>query len=68
MGKVNIRKLSYDDIVSQLVALERKHEMPSAEFYRRFTAGELGDGREFLRWASLYQAALAVSSKELVEV
>ena len=29
--------------------------MESATFYRRFEAGELGDGMDFFEWAGLYE-------------
>jgi hypothetical protein len=41
----------------ELTALENRHGMSSAVFYERFNRGELGDSREFLLWASLYDMA-----------
>ncbi|WP_017720295.1 hypothetical protein [Kamptonema formosum] len=32
---------------------ERRYSLDSAEFYRRFGAGELGDGIDFFEWAGL---------------
>ena len=35
--------------------LEARHGMASAEFYRRFSAGELGDSLDWFEWAGLYE-------------
>lgn len=38
-----------------LSAFETRHGMASAEFYRRFSAGELGDNLDWFEWAGLYE-------------
>ena len=38
---------------SALQEFERRHEMVSAVFYRRFEEGELGDSMDFFEWAGL---------------
>jgi hypothetical protein len=34
---------------------EREYGMLSAEFYEKFTRGELGDAMDFVEWASIVQ-------------
>ena len=34
---------------------ETRYSMESGTFYRRFEAGELGDGVDFCEWAGLYE-------------
>jgi len=34
---------------------EKRYAMDSETFYRRFEAGELGDGMDFFEWAGLYE-------------
>ena len=38
-----------------LAELERKYGLSSAEFYRRFQAGQTDDRMDFIEWASLVQ-------------
>ncbi len=35
---------------SSLAELEKRHNMSSDIFYFKFNAGELGDGREYIKW------------------
>jgi hypothetical protein len=38
-----------------LAGFEERYELTSDAFYTRFQAGELGDGMDFVEWASLFQ-------------
>lgn len=67
MARASVKKLSHDELALELDRLEKKYRMSSREFYERFTRGELGDSEELMRWAALYEAALSVGVKELVE-
>lgn len=42
----------------QLAQLERTHNLTSAEFYRRYQAGEMGDDVIFVAWAGRYRLYL----------
>jgi hypothetical protein len=42
-------------LVRDLTLLEQKHGLSSAEFYRRYQRGEMGDEMEIMRWASKYE-------------
>ncbi|MDO8615385.1 MAG: hypothetical protein Q7T33_06565 [Dehalococcoidia bacterium] len=53
-------------IRSELAALEAKYGMTSDEFYPRFNRGELGDDREYLKWASLYDWAARARKRKPV--
>ena len=39
---------------------EEQFDMSSEEFYRRFRAGELGDGMDFVEWSAFYEMYQAV--------
>ena len=46
-----------------LKVFEDRYEMPSAVFYKRFEAGELGDAMDFFEWASLFELYQEVLAK-----
>jgi len=39
------------DLDARLADYEKRYHMSSEEFYRRFRAGELGDGMDFVEWS-----------------
>jgi hypothetical protein len=43
------------EIEADLQEYEIRYQMPSAEFYHKFRAGELGDDVDFVEWSSFYQ-------------
>lgn len=63
---VTKRILKEKDIRSRLAALEAKYGMTSAEFYDKFTRGELGDDRELLLWAGLCDMLASVGKQSAV--
>ena len=42
---------------------EAKYGLDSAQFYRQFENGELGDATDFFEWASLYELYKTVQEK-----
>ena len=42
------------DLAARLMALEKKYSMKSSEFHERFERGEMGDDKDFIWWAGLY--------------
>ncbi len=48
----------------QLAQLEQTHNLASAEFYRRYRAGKMGDDVQFVAWAGRYR--LYVRLKETI--
>ena len=40
----------------KLREFEKKHDMSSEEFYRKFEEGKLSDSQEFMLWASEFEA------------
>lgn len=40
---------------ADLQNFEVRYGMPSAEFYRKFELGELGDAMDFFEWAGLFE-------------
>lgn len=43
-----------DELRADLLGFEDRFGMTSEEFYNRFEAGEMGDGADFIEWASFY--------------
>jgi len=41
-----------------LVALEQKYSLSSADFFQRYQAGDIGDEIEIIRWAGRYKVYL----------
>jgi hypothetical protein len=39
-------------LIRELTLLEQKHGLDSAEFYKRYQQGEMGDDMEIVRWAT----------------
>lgn len=59
---LKIKMLTSDDIRERLLAYERKHGMPSAEFYERYCAGEFPEfpyAEDFFTWAGYCYMALS---------
>ena len=54
------------EIISDLVAYEAEYGMSTLQFYPQFIAGQLGDSKEFMRWASLYEAYVELTQPHLV--
>ena len=42
---------------ARLTEFEQRYGLPSAEFYRRFQAGQTDDRMDYVEWASLVQMA-----------
>jgi hypothetical protein len=47
-----------DQIKHELGIFEQNYKMSSAQFHRKFEAGELGDDGDFFEWSSLYENIL----------
>lgn len=57
MMRVTKKVLTPENIRKELTILEGRYGMSSQEFYEKSNRGELGDRRDFIRWASLYDMA-----------
>ena len=49
--------LTEKNVEQKLTKFEKKYRMSSKDFYVRYNRGELGDDRDFVRWASYYSMA-----------
>jgi len=47
-------------LTKQLTANEIQHQIDSADFYQRYTQGQLDDREDFIDWANDYQHYLAL--------
>ena len=50
------------DLQRELLVVEQKQGITSAEFYQRYHAGEMGDAVEIVRWAALYRQYVQLKS------
>ena len=44
-----------EQLRSDLAEFEQRYQLTSAEFYRRYRAGQTDDRMDFVEWASLVQ-------------
>lgn len=44
----------------RLRELEAQHHFSSAEFYRLFRAGEMGDEADYFEWSAFYQMCMSI--------
>ena len=51
------------DLQGRLKVFEGRYGMPSAEFYERFRAGELGDAADFVEWSVFYEMRESVRER-----
>jgi hypothetical protein len=51
------------ELETRLRAFETQYQMPSATFYQRFRAGELGDSAEVIEWSVFYEMWQAVQER-----
>lgn len=59
-------KVNMEQINKDLKEFEKRFDMSSEEFYRRFESGELGDDGDFFEWIGLYENILLY--KKRVEI
>jgi hypothetical protein len=52
---VSQQRLRLERYERDLHDFEKRYDMESSLFYRRFEAGELGDAADFFEWAGLYE-------------
>ena len=64
--KVIRRKLSPAQLEKILHDYESKYSMKSEEFYAKYNRGELGDDRDYIRWAGYFVMAMRSRFKEHV--
>ena len=54
-AEIEQAKAEQRDLEIRLSAYEKRYNMPSEEFYRRFRSGELGDEMDFVEWSVFYE-------------
>lgn len=48
-------KESLAEVVAELNAFEQQYGLTTVQFFVQFKAGLMGDSRDFVRWASLFE-------------
>jgi hypothetical protein len=56
-----VEEIDLEGVRQELAVFERQYDIPSAEFYRRYRQGEMGDAGDFIVWAGMYQIMLRLS-------
>jgi len=51
----------------KLEKYEEKYEMRSSQFYEQFDNGELGDAKDYMLWAGIYEFQMD-SKKQLIQL
>lgn len=46
---------SLEEVIAEINAFERQYGLTTIEFFARFKRGLMGDSREFIRWAGLFE-------------
>lgn len=52
-----------ESLARQLRPFEQRYGLSSAEFQRRFQAGEMGDDGDMFEWSAFYQMWLSVQER-----
>lgn len=52
-----------DDLRHRLQEFETRYQLPSAEFYRRFRMGELGDSADYVEWGAFFEMWRSVKDR-----
>ena len=52
------RKIEFSELTRLLSDYERKYSLSTIEFFRRYSAGELGDDDGLMMWAGVYHLYL----------
>ncbi len=55
--EVEVSQAQFRQLQRDLAAFEKQYGLSSAEFYRRFQAGQTDDRMDYVEWASLVQMA-----------
>jgi hypothetical protein len=51
----SVKKIGLQGLRQQLRDFEARYSVKTPEFYARFLHGEMGDSRDFIVWAGLYE-------------
>jgi len=60
---INRIKREIAQMQNELSAFEQKYNMPSEEFYRKFSAGQTDDSTDYLLWAGIYEMQMSCKQK-----
>lgn len=50
-------------LAGRLQFFEQQYHLPSADFYQKFQAGEMGDDADLFEWSAFYQMWLSVQER-----
>ncbi len=52
------RRVSFSELTALLGEYERKYNLSTVEFFRRYSTGELGDNDDWMMWVGIYHLYL----------
>ena len=61
--ELEIIRINIDNTKSKLREFEKKHQLKSEDFYKKFNEGTMGDSEEIMLWASEYAALLEIQKE-----
>jgi hypothetical protein len=64
--KAKLLSVKAESYLKRLKSFEKKHKMKSAEFFKAFTAGKLGDDAEWFDWIFVYEAYNKIIDQEKI--
>lgn len=53
--ELSVEEVGLQGLRQQIQAFESRYSLKASEFYARFLRGEMGDDRDFVVWAGLYE-------------
>jgi len=66
--KEKLLTVKVENYQRRLKSFEKKHKMKSAEFFKEFNAGNLGDDAEWFDWLFVYEAySKIIRQKKIIE-
>ncbi|MBI3360290.1 MAG: hypothetical protein HY023_04185 [Chloroflexi bacterium] len=59
-----VERLGFEGLQRQIADFEKRYSLKSPEFYARFLRGEMGDARDYIVWAGLYELRQRISARK----
>jgi hypothetical protein len=59
-----VEKLGLEGLRGQIADFEKRYRLKTPEFYARFLRGEMGDARDYIVWAGLYELLQRLTARQ----
>ena len=61
-NEIKVLEIGIKKTKRNIEQFEKQHEMDTESFYKRYTAGLMGDDAQYIRWAGEYETLLKLES------